>query len=324
MWSCMAASMMIIWVISVGTILLLLTSSGESMENTGDIQLVTLPVKEDYGRLGTDILLYCQASLPVVDWKHNGDSIHYNSTISSAGTNLTMKQVKKHQAGTYSCHNPDTQEVIHEMELHLGSPPENLDIKCWASEYPVRITCTCDVRPDTNLPMAFTYGLSFSGEELPGCCKPRDTIPNSCVISNFSMFSDLPYFLNVSAYNKLGSVTRGHHFFVENIIRPDPPVQVTLSPVREDGKKFGKLLLQWRPPPSWPYPHYFPLKYMVRYKITGLASYKEIGPTEKTQVTLTGLSLNFSVLAQVAAKDFTEAGHYSEWSAVATGKPTNN
>ncbi|KAM5135437.1 interleukin-27 subunit beta [Mantella aurantiaca] len=199
-------------------------------------------------------------------------------------------------------------------------PPQKPNVQCWASEYPERIKCTWDVRPHTHLHTTFitTYRLGLTSQDSPRECVQLDINPYGCQITDFKMFADVPYLLNVTAVNPLGSFTLLHHFFVENIIRPDPPVNVSLSPVHRDSKK---LHLRWSPPLSWPYPDYFPLSYLIRYKRKGVTQYKMVGPYEQTSFLITGNRPGSTVYAQVAAMDFTGAGNHSEWSTVVTGQP---
>lgn len=49
-------------------------------------------------------------------------------------------------------------------------------------------------------------------------------------------------------------------------VKPDPPEDLRVSPVPGDTEK---LLLEWSPPASWPFPQYFPLKYHIRYAWDG-------------------------------------------------------
>ncbi|XP_073462749.1 interleukin-27 subunit beta [Aquarana catesbeiana] len=296
-------------------VLLLMPSPSDFLENT-----VSAPITQQYEQLGTDIILQCDSWLPGVKWKHNGVWIAHNTKMHANGLQLTLMEVKKHQAGTYSCHNPDNHKVLSMTELYLGFPPQILNVQCWASEYPERINCTWDVWPDPHLHTTFitTYRLGLTGSDPPSQCLQLDFIPYSCQITDFKMFAEVPYLLNVTAVNSLGSITLLHHFFVENIIRPGVPVNVSLSPVHRDSRK---LLLQWSPPPSWPYPDYFPLSYLIRYRRAGVKQYKVVGPYEQTSFLITGNRPGSTVLAQVSARDFTGAGHYSEWSTVVTGQP---
>lgn len=47
-----------------------------------------------------------------------------------------------------------------------------------------------------------------------------------------------------------------------SLVKPDPPEDLRVSPIPGETKK---LLLEWSPPGSWPFPEYFPLKYHIRY-----------------------------------------------------------
>ncbi|XP_056405796.1 interleukin-27 subunit beta isoform X1 [Hyla sarda] len=303
-----------IWTITLAALLLL--PSYEFFENK-----VTIPVTRQLGHLGEQIVLHCKTSSPYVEWKFNGRKIENSDDVySNSSHHLTLADAKKHQSGNYTCHHPHTKETLSLTELQLGLPPEHLNIECWSPCYPEKIKCTWDLQPDTNLHNTFltTYRLGLMGSEPPQKCIQHETNPNSCLISNFRMFEEFPYLLNVTAVNQLGSATQLHYFFVENIIRPDPPENVSISSICRDSKK---LYVQWRPPHTWPYPEIFPLKYKVRYRKEGSKSYITVGPYEKTYLILTGIRPGSTVNVLVAAKDISDLGHNSDWSEVVTGRP---
>ncbi|CAH2292275.1 interleukin-27 subunit beta [Pelobates cultripes] len=204
--------------------------------------------------------------------------------------------------------------------LESEDPPGKLGVQCWTISYPEKIRCTWDFKPNAYLPTTFitTYRMGLMSSEPPKLCVQSDQEPQSCLITDFQMFADYPYILNVTAISPLGGTTQLFPFIVEDIIRPDPPENVTLSNIVGEKKK---LLLHWYPPRSWLYPEQFPLMYKIRYKRAGAKHYKTIGPYDFTSFILKGLKPGSFVEAQVAAKDFTDYGNYSEWSLVATGKP---
>uniref|UniRef100_A0A8C0EDY5 Epstein-Barr virus induced 3 n=1 Tax=Bubo bubo TaxID=30461 RepID=A0A8C0EDY5_BUBBB len=137
-----------------------------------------------------------------------------------------------------------------------------------------------------------------------------------CSFGDVQMFSLTPYVVNVTAMNPLGAASRVLPFLLENIIKPDPPEDLRVSPIPGETKK---LLLEWSPPGSWPFPEYFPLKYRIRY-LRG-ASPSKIGPYEQTSYTLTGVQPGTLHHIQVAAKDLTDSGEFSAWSLPASGTP---
>uniref|UniRef100_A0A8C0I8D3 Epstein-Barr virus induced 3 n=1 Tax=Bubo bubo TaxID=30461 RepID=A0A8C0I8D3_BUBBB len=135
-----------------------------------------------------------------------------------------------------------------------------------------------------------------------------------CSFGDVQMFSLTPYVVNVTAMNPLGAASRVLPFLLENIIKPDPPEDLRVSPIPGETKK---LLLEWSPPGSWPFPEYFPLKYRIRYA----PEEGSIGPYEQTSYTLTGVQPGTLHHIQVAAKDLTDSGEFSAWSLPASGTP---
>ncbi|XP_035169862.1 interleukin-27 subunit beta, partial [Oxyura jamaicensis] len=103
-----------------------------------------------------------------------------------------------------------------------------------------------------------------------------------------------------------------------SLVKPDPPEDLRVSPIPGETKK---LLLEWSPPGSWPFPQYFPLKYRIRYAREEGSVTRTIGPYEQTSYTLTGLRPGTLHHVQVAAKDFTDYGEFSAWSLPASGTP---
>ncbi|KAM8960464.1 interleukin-27 subunit beta [Pelodytes ibericus] len=273
-----------------------------------------------YERVGADLIFECNTTLRDVEWQLNGRKIEDTASTYTNGTHLTLLNVKKDQGGNYSCHVIGTKHIVAQTELKLGYPPEKLQAQCWAMSYPEKLQCTWDLRPDVLLHTTFitTYRLGLISSESPNQCVQSDRELHSCLISDFQMFSDYPYLLNVTAINPLGSVTLLVPFIIENIIRPDPPENVTASSLVGEKRK---LLLSWCAPHSWPYPEHFPLMYMIRYKRLDGKPYRVIGPYELTTFILVGLKPGSVVQAQVAAKDITDYGEYSKWSAAGTGQP---
>ncbi|XP_073540230.1 interleukin-27 subunit beta isoform X1 [Phyllobates terribilis] len=313
-WSCVLQVSIMIWTVTLAAVLVL--PSCEVLENKEAI-----PITRQFGEIGKEIVVHCLTSFPSVEWRFNGREIVNSDEVYSNGSrNLTLVEGKKHQSGNYSCHRPHSNKTLSLTELQLGFPPEELHIQCWSASYPEKIKCTWHLHPDTNLHTTFltTYRLGLIGPGSPKKCMQHEMNPMSCEIRNFQMFEAFPYLLNVTALNRLGSITQLYHFFAENIIRPDTPVNVSISSICHESKK---LYIQWQPPYSWPYPDLFPLKYYVRYRKEGSKFYTMVGPYEHTSLVLTGIRPGTTVHVQVAAKDITDLGHNSNWSEVIAGRP---
>ncbi|NXI42206.1 IL27B protein, partial [Galbula dea] len=189
-------------------------------------------------------------------------------------------------------------------------------IECWAISYPQTVNCSWVLAPEPLLDTDFvvTYRHGTWGAPETGECLP--TGPRSCSFGDVQMFSLTPYVVNVTAVNPLGTASTLLPFLLENIIKPDPPEDLRVSPIPGEPEK---LLLEWSPPASWPFPDYFPLKYRIRYTEEGSSAPSTIEPYEQTSYTLTGLRPGTLHHIQVAAKAFTDSGEFSAWSLPASG-----
>ncbi|NXX37016.1 IL27B protein, partial [Nicator chloris] len=210
-------------------------------------------------------------------------------------------------------------------------------IECWASSYPQAVNCSWGLSPDPLLDTDFvaTYRSVGGPQSLSPChpalgscpCVPRHgtatgectlTGPRSCSFGDLQVFSLTPYELNVTAQNALGAASGTLPFLLENIIKPDPPEALRVSPIPGEPQK---LLLEWSPPSSWPFPEYFPLHYRIRYSRDNDSVPTTVGPYEQTSHTLTDLEPGSLHHIQVAAKDSTDSGEFSAWSPPASGTP---
>ncbi|XP_061212107.1 interleukin-27 subunit beta isoform X2 [Neopsephotus bourkii] len=197
-------------------------------------------------------------------------------------------------------------------------PPAPPALQCWAISYPQAVNCSWALAPEPLLDTAFlaTYRHGAGGDTEAGEC--IRTGPRSCSFGNVQVFSLIPYVVNVTAVNALGAASSSRPFLLESIIKPDPPEAVRVSPIPGETTK---LLLEWSPPGSWPFPEYFPLRYRIRYAQEDGSVAAMVGPYERTSLTLSGLRPGALLHVQVAAKDFTDSGELSAWSAPASGMP---
>ncbi|NXE83524.1 IL27B protein, partial [Cochlearius cochlearius] len=194
-------------------------------------------------------------------------------------------------------------------------PPALPAVQCWAISYPQAVNCSWVLAPEPLLHTDFVAMYRSGAAEAGECVR---TGPRSCSFGDVQMFSLVPYVVNVTAVNPLGAASALLPFLLENIIKPDPPEDLRVSPIPGETKK---LLLEWSPPGSWPFPEYFPLKYRIRYAREEGSVAKTIGPYEQTSYTLTGVQPGTLHHIQVAAKDFTDSGEFSAWSPPASGTP---
>ncbi|NWS44428.1 IL27B protein, partial [Probosciger aterrimus] len=194
-------------------------------------------------------------------------------------------------------------------------PPAPTALQCWAISYPQAVNCSWVLAPepllDTNFVATYRHGTG-GDTEMGECIR---TGPRSCSFGNVQVFSLIPYMVNVTAVNPLGAASTSLPFLLENIIKPDPPEDLRVSPIPGEPQK---LLLEWSPPESWPFPEYFPLRYHIRYAQEDGSVTTTVGLYEQTSHTLSGLRPGALLHIQVAAKDFTDSGELSAWSAPAS------
>uniref|UniRef100_H0UUI6 Interleukin-27 subunit beta n=1 Tax=Cavia porcellus TaxID=10141 RepID=H0UUI6_CAVPO len=198
--------------------------------------------------------------------------------------------------------------------LFLGAPGalSQPQVRCWASRYPVAVDCSWTLPQAPNSTTAATsliatYRLGVQGESRP-CVQPSPGAPG-CSIADIQLFSMAPYVLNLTAVHPAGARSTLVPFVPERIIKPDPPEGVRLSPLA--GRQ---LQVRWEPPRSWPFPDIFSLKYRIRYGRLGATHLRQVGPIEATSFILKSLRPRARYCVQVASRDITDAGQWSDWS----------
>ncbi|XP_063146998.1 interleukin-27 subunit beta isoform X2 [Candoia aspera] len=275
------------------------------------------PVYPQYAELGASrVVLSCPVpeGTSGVEWRNHTTLETVLKGVQKDGS-FILQNASLAQEGEYSCQDATTGQTLRRIHLQLGYPPEKPSIRCRSISYPV-VNCSWTVETKTLLPTSFfaTYRHGLVGEVHE--CVQLVAGDNSCSITTLQMFSTSPYVLNVTAVNPLGTATNFFLIFLNQIIQPDPPENLTVSPIQGLRKK---LLVQWKPPSSWLYPEYFPLQYRIRYLRDGSSISRMTGPIEQTSFILTGIRSGVTYRIQVAAKDFLGNGEYSTWSLPASG-----
>ncbi|KAF3845053.1 hypothetical protein F7725_008216 [Dissostichus mawsoni] len=139
-----------------------------------------------------------------------------------------------------------------------------------------------------------------------------------CHMPSLKLLTD---YINVTAVYSGRSSFHLSSFMLEDIVKPDPPVDITVSP--HDSKR---LLVQWSPPPTWAHLDIFPLKYQIKYqresrgipqsynvrKTIISSNSRSLGPIESNRVVLK--LKPGAYLFQVCAKELLNLGECSDWS----------
>ncbi|XP_010793325.1 interleukin-27 subunit beta isoform X1 [Notothenia coriiceps] len=204
-----------------------------------------------------------------------------------------------------------------------GNSPSIPTVRCRCASYPNVTLCSWP-EPPHHPPTHYvaTYSERHSQSVTKHCHLIQPGSSSSDVISASSSSSDrlwhchMPslklltdYIINVTAVYSGSSSFHLSSFMLEDIVKPDPPVDVTVSP--RDSKR---LLVQWSPPPTWAHLDIFPLKYQIKYQreSRGIPRSYNLGPIESNWVVLK--LKPGAYLFQVCAKELLNLGECSDWS----------
>ncbi|XP_072222047.1 interleukin-27 subunit beta [Leuresthes tenuis] len=206
----------------------------------------------------------------------------------------------------------------------LGDPPSTPSVHCWCSIYPNVTLCSWP-EPSPSPPTHYIATYSERAREPtikpchlipPGSSSAPTATPSSsseqlwhCQLPNLKLLTD--YIINVTAVHSGGSSSHLTSFMLEDIVKPDPPVDV-----RVFSQNIKNLLVEWSPPPTWTSLDIFPLKYHIQYQWHHRDTLKSVnlGPFENTKFELRGLIPGRAYLFQVCAKELLGLGQCSDWS----------
>ncbi|XP_071354930.1 interleukin-27 subunit beta isoform X2 [Trachinotus anak] len=206
-----------------------------------------------------------------------------------------------------------------------GNPASTPAVHCWCASYPNVTLCSWPEPPHSP---PTHYVATYSERHNQSVTEPCHLIPpdssspalNSsssvpseqlwhCQLPTLKLLTD--YIINVTAVYSGGSSSHLTSFMLEDIVKPDPPEDVRVSP-----NNIRDLFLQWSPPCTWANLDIFPLKYQIMYQweTRGTPKSVSLGPIESTKVELKKLTPGRTYLFQVCAMELLGLGKCSNWS----------
>ncbi|XP_060773743.1 interleukin-27 subunit beta [Neoarius graeffei] len=256
--------------------------------------------KDLYVALGSSV------ELPCVDGRTDGSEWRLNGSFLVSSPVFRLHNSSIDDQGFYTCHDSNG-EIVESVRLQLGYPPSIPDVQCWSPSYPLKALCSWTLPQDPILP---TYYIStYRYLEDIYSCQRQSKWDRQCVLEGRDIFLKVSYLVNITAVNALGSASHVLPVIFEDIIKPDPPVNVKVTAL--PGKK---LHVQWAPPPTWPDPVIFPLKYKVQFQwgYDNIASV--MGPVESESLVRSGVLPGRMYHIRVSVMDFLGYGQSSDWS----------
>uniref|UniRef100_A0ABM5FUP9 Interleukin-11 receptor subunit alpha isoform X2 n=1 Tax=Pogona vitticeps TaxID=103695 RepID=A0ABM5FUP9_9SAUR len=277
-----------------------------------------------YGQLGKDVMLTCARGSPgsPVEWRWSEATALPAGSIVQQGQ-LLLPRAERSSEGTYSCHDANGL-LLSSVTLRLGRVPGLPSISCRASNYE-NFSCVWASSVETFLPTR--YITTYRKKHLPGSEEQRspatdvglciqDPIhPFSCTVSKSGFWSS--YRMNVTEVNPLGSSFRLLDIIMKDIIKPDPPEGLRVEPVPSAPRR---LWVSWEYPSTWPKEPHFQLRFRLQYRPVIYTSWSVVETANVSEV-ITDAFMGLEHVVQVSAKDFLDAGNWSEWSAEAWGVP---
>uniref|UniRef100_U3ICB2 Interleukin 11 receptor subunit alpha n=1 Tax=Anas platyrhynchos platyrhynchos TaxID=8840 RepID=U3ICB2_ANAPP len=280
-----------------------------------------------YGQVGTDVTLSCagaRAGSPV-QWRREGAAALPEGSAIHQGA-LVLPHASLAAAGTYSCHGEDG-SLLHTVSLRLGHLPGVPFVSCRASDYE-NFSCSWTSSLETFLPTRYitTYRKkSLTGEEKRrnksghvGPCLQDPSRAGTCTVHRSEFWSS--YRLNITEVNPLGSSFRLLDITMQAIIKPDPPEGLVVEPVPLAPRR---LYVSWKYPASWPKEPHFQLRFRLQYRPVIHRSWSVVETVNLSEV-ITDAFAGLEHVVQVSAKDFLDAGNWSEWSAEARATPVRD
>ncbi|XP_056407448.1 interleukin-11 receptor subunit alpha [Hyla sarda] len=266
-----------------------------------------------YGKIGDAVTLTCSSRSPSseVQWRFNGSSNITWGNVTNQG-DLDLPHVGPSVMGTYSC-NDLSGELIQSVLLKVGYPPGIPSVTCRAADYH-NFSCYWNSSVETLLPSRYITSYRVDRSSPEDCLRdPR--LPNVCSVRNSKLW--MSYQMNITEENPLGSSFRIMEFYVQSIVKPDPPEIVSAEPVPHAPRR---LRVTWAYPSTWPQEPHFQLRFRIQYRPVLHMLWSTVETANLTDI-ITDAFMGTEHIVQVSARDFLDAGNWSEWSLEARATP---
>lgn len=266
-----------------------------------------------YGRIGDAVTLRCGSSTArsEVEWRFNGSSNITWGFVTNLG-DLQLPRVGPSAMGNYSCYHPSG-ELLHSVLLTAGYPPGIPSVTCRAADYH-NFSCYWNSSVETLLPTRYitSYRVDRNSPEI---CLQDVRHPNMCSVRNSKLWTS--YQMNITEENPLGSSFRLLEFNVQSIVKPDPPEILSAEPVPHAPRR---LRVTWTYPSTWPQEPHFQLKFRLQYRPVLHMLWSMVETANLSDI-ITDAFMGMEHIVQVSARDFLDAGNWSEWSMEARATP---
>ncbi|XP_059948603.1 interleukin-12 subunit beta [Mesoplodon densirostris] len=262
-----------------------------------------------------------------------------SNEVLGSGKTLTIQVKEFGDAGQYTCHKggevlSHSLLLLHKKEDGIWStdilkdqkePKNKSFLKCEAKNYSGHFTCSWLT--------AISTDLKFSVQSSTGSSDPRGVTCGAATLSAERVRVDhreykkytvgcqegsacpaaeesLPIEVVVEAVHKLKYENYTSSFFIRDIIKPDPPKNLQLKPL----KNSRHVEVSWEYPDTWSTPHsYFSLTFCVQVQGKNKRERKDKLFTDKTSAKV---MCHKDANVRVQARDRYYSSSWSEWASV--------
>ncbi|XP_053556960.1 LOW QUALITY PROTEIN: interleukin-11 receptor subunit alpha [Bombina bombina] len=259
----------------------------------------------EYGRIGSSITLMCSNdnNSSVAEWRFNGTPYIPWGFYTKLG-HLELTSLHTSAMGNYSCYN-QFGELLSSVLLKVGYP-QGFVCLLRASDYE-NFYCYWKSSVETMLPTRYIASYR-SRNHISGICVQEPVRPSMCSVRKSEFWSS--YQMNITEENPLGSSFRLLEVTMQSIVKPDPPEKLLVEPIPFAPRR---LQVSWVYPSTWPPEPHFQLKFRVQYRPAQFSSWSVVETVNLSDV-ITDAFAGMEHIVQVSAKDFLDAGNWSDWS----------
>nr|XP_032806027.1 uncharacterized protein LOC116940358 isoform X2 [Petromyzon marinus] len=236
-----------------------------------------------YAAVGSRARIPCKGTAGIQPkWSFNGAPLSRGGPSpwrqGKRSGHITLLNVTLGSSGIYSCQarSGGNARWRHKRctRLVVGYPPSKPTVTCRSFDYPESFECEWQQSEHgnnndnvLNTSYSASYRNPLNESSLP--CVP--VADNACQGRDVTLFSEQPHELTVTATNPFGSVEVHHAFLFEDIVQPDPPINVQAR-----WRDVESVLVSWEQPTTWNLHPAFPLTYRLHYRTLGAQGWRKV------------------------------------------------